>query len=117
MAPPAGISPLAAGLRSAGGMLLSGALLLGALAFFSFDTERDHHARRAPSLFAMSRPYVLVLLLGIAALCYLGTLRAAITHQERKRLALQTCAIALVCAGLARLAGCSLVPTLALPLA
>ena len=49
--------------------------------------------------------HLVLLSLAMLALSYLGWLRASITHQEKRKLALQTCACVLPCVLLARAMG------------
>ena len=96
MSPPPPISPVAAAMRAGGGMLLGAAPLL--LAWTALDHILD-------SATSQSYLYLLVMLLGALALGYVGSLRAAITHQKRTQLALQTSALVVPGVLLARLAG------------
>lgn len=113
MAPPPAVSALAASVRISGGMLLSGVPLLLLVAACSDSTpdglRSSSHAAPPPSaldaFLHCSPSYMLLLLAAALALCYLGSVRATITHQERRLLALQTCALALPCVVLARGAG------------
>lgn len=107
MSPPPQISPVAAGLRSASGMLLGGGPML--LAHVLLDRVAGNDAvaasHRPAVLQPGSRGYVFMLVLCALAMAALGSYRAAITHQQRRRLAMQTCALAMPGVLLARLAG------------
>ena len=106
MSPPSLISPLASAGRIGGSMLASG----GALLLIGWLLEAGLRApstsgRRSPSFWPASSSVYFLLLVGCVGLLYSGSLRASITHQQRRKLALQTCAVALPCVVLARWAG------------
>lgn len=107
--PPPPISPLAAAIRyGASTVVCGGAMPLVGIYLHSaaLDVTRES---------ATSHPasgHLLLMVLGLLALCYLGSLRASITHQRRWQLALQTAALALPCIACARLLG-SLMPSVA----
>jgi hypothetical protein len=91
MSPPVAMGAVSAAARSFGSALVCG----GALPLVAFVLHRVW-----PSM-----TYVAVVASAIAALCYLGSARASITHQGRRRLSLQTIAVAFPALLLARVAG------------
>ena len=103
MAPPPAISPLAAGARIGGGMLVGGCAPLLAAALLGGTIGGNGFFVTAPA-------YLLVLCVAAVALGALGYARAAITHQQKQKLALQTLALALPAVCLARLAGTYMLP-------
>jgi len=105
MSPPPAISPVAAAVRVGAGNLLAGLPLLAVAALFMSDAPPAAPASASGALVHCSTGYMLLLALAAVALCYLGSLRANITHQERSKLAVQTAAIAVPCVLLARAAG------------
>ena len=106
MSPPALISPHASALRIGGSMLASGAMLqLVGWMLEAGMRAPSPSGRRPPSFWPASNAVYLPLLLGGLGLLYLGSLRASITHQMRRKLAMQTCAVAVPCVVLARWAG------------
>ena len=106
MSPPALISPHASALRIGGSMLASGAMLqLVGWMLEAGMRAPSPSGRRPPSFWPASNAVYLPLLLGCLGLLYLGSLRASITHQMRRKLAMQTCAVAVPCVVLARWAG------------
>jgi len=92
MAPPSEISEWQAASRVGGGVLVCGGTLPLCFALFSLS-------RPGPAAFS------LLLGVALAGLAYLGALRASITHQDKRRLALQTAALVLPCTLLPHLAG------------
>lgn len=99
MSPPPAMSPSTAGVRVGGSAAVCG----GALPLVTMVLHRASQSMDDESL----SPFAHLLLLGLAAVAlgYLGSLRAAITHQGKSRLALQTVGLALPCVLIARLAG------------
>lgn len=97
MSPPPTIGAIETASRISGGCLIAG----GALPLVSAVADRA---------FRGNNSYLLLLILGLAALAYVGTLRAAITHQGKRRLALQTVAAATPCLIVAHIIGCYLPP-------
>jgi len=100
MAPPPDITSTSAAIRVCSGALLGGGLLLllqslghQLLAAYVAPTVLAHHM------------YWSLLAFAIVGLGYLGALRASITHQRKRYLAMQTIATALLCVMLARSAG------------
>ena len=109
MSPPPQISPAAAAARAASGMLLCGGPMLLAQLILERIVDNDAEASsRVGALRSSSRVYVSMLVLGALAMAALGSWRAAITHQQRGRLALQSCALVIPGMLLARLAGVTL---------
>jgi len=107
MSPPSGIPPLAAAARLGGGMLFSGGVVLLATAALGSPGRSGSGVEAAPSSgwWHCSSAYLAVLGLAVVALCTIGSLRASITTQQRRRLALQTCASAMPAVLLGRVAG------------
>ena len=103
MSPPSAVSALSAALRYGLALLVCGGALplVGALLDRTSATDATSSSSFTPS-------YAVVVCLAVAALGYLGWLRAGITHQGRKSLALQTAAMALPVVLLARFAGAML---------
>jgi len=99
MAPPPAVTALAAGTRVGGSMAVCG----GALPLVALLIHRASLASDAETL--APHTYSGILCLAAAALAYVGTLRAAITHQAKARLAMQTAALALPTVLLAWAAG------------
>mmetsp|Transcript_1743 Transcript_1743/g.3433 ORF Transcript_1743/g.3433 Transcript_1743/m.3433 type:complete len:284 (+) Transcript_1743:84-935(+) len=92
MAPPPELSALQAAAKVGSGVLVCGWMLPLCYALFCLS-------RPGPAVFPLA--------LGVAAagLAYLGVLRASITHQDRRKLGLQTSALVLPCCALPHLAG------------
>eukprot|EP00908_Phaeocystis_cordata_P012658 Transcript_23656.p1 GENE.Transcript_23656~~Transcript_23656.p1 ORF type:complete len:320 (-),score=96.52 Transcript_23656:327-1175(-) len=92
MSPPPDLTAVQAAAKLGGGVLVCGGMLPLCYALFS-----------------LSRPggaaFALVLGVAMAGLAYLGALRASITHQGKRQLALQTIALVLPCTVLPHLAG------------
>ena len=102
MPPPAAMAASSAALRvGASALVCGGALpLVGALL-----SRRQHAEEQADAFASPLASHSTTLFVGAAALCYLGSLRANITHQGRRRLALQTCALGVPMVVLARVGG------------
>ena len=116
MSPPPSISTVSAGVRIGGGTFCSGALLL--LVTCGLDRiigEAPGGHRSDASWSSTTTSHLLLMLNGILAVGYVGALRAAVTHGRRHHLALQTCAIFVPCALLARVAGSILLAGLLAP--
>ncbi len=96
MAPPPAITPLSGALRRGGGTVVCGsAVALVSTLVSSFGAS--------PRL-----GYLAAVAVALPSLLYLGASRASLTHQRRRALAAQTCALALPCVLIARLAGARL---------
>ena len=109
--PPPPVSSLAAAIRyGASTVVCGGAMPLVGVYLHSAAVD----ATREPPPSHLASGHALLMVLGLVALCYLGSLRASITHQRRWQLALQTAALALPCIACARLLG-SLMPALHVP--
>ena len=110
MAPPPAIGAMAASVRITGGTLLSGVplLLLAAWPAGTLTADRPSVASPVDAFLHCSASYLLLLSAAALALCYLGSVRATITHQEGRKLALQTCALAFPCVVIARAVGSAL---------
>lgn len=91
MPPPPELNAWQAATKMGGGVLVCGGTLPLCYALFSLS-------RHGPAAFA------LMLGVAMASLAYLGGLRASITHQSKRQLALQTCALVLPCTVLPHLA-------------
>ena len=104
MSPPPALTALSAASRVAGGMLACGGSLLVASVMLDRALSEPHRGASS-SFLGCSTPYLVLLSLAMLALSYLGWLRASITHQEKRKLALQTCACVLPCVLLARAMG------------
>lgn len=92
MAPPPELSALQAAGKVGSGVLVCGGMLPLCYALFCLS-------RPGPAAFALA------LGVAMAGLAYLGSLRASITHQDRRQLVLQTVALVLPCCVLPHLAG------------
>ena len=109
MSPPPQISPGAAATRSACGILFGGMpMLLAAAGLARSFGDAPADSRRIAALWPTSHSYLLLVALGLLMLGCLGSWRAGITHQQRRRLALQTCGLLVPGMFLARAAGCTL---------
>ena len=93
MSPPAAISAASAALRILSGSLVCGGALPLVAALFNRVVADG------------TTTYLLTVAVAAVALSYLGSLRAVITHQARRRLALQTLTLAVPVLLLARTAG------------
>ena len=105
MSPPPALTALSAASRVAGGMLACGGSLLVSSVMLDRALSEPPHRGASSSFLGCSTPYLVLLGLAMLALSYLGWLRASITHQEKRKLALQTCACVLPCVLLARAMG------------
>ena len=97
MSPPPALTALSAASRVAGGMLACGGSLLVSSVMLDRALSEPPHRGASSSFLGCSTPYLVLLSLAMLALSYLGWLRASITHQEKRKLALQTCACVLPC--------------------
>lgn len=96
MSPPAAIGAFSAGARICGGSIVCG----GALPLVAALLVRFERFASDPTA-----AYLVLVAVAACALAYLGNLRAAITHNSRKRLSLQTLVLAVPVVVLARVAG------------
>jgi len=104
MSPPPSISAVSAAMRICCSMLVCGGALPLVFTLLHRTTSMTPTTTTSHAD-ADVTAYLIVVALAAGALCYLGSLRASITHGKRGKLALQTVALAFPSVFLARTAG------------